>query len=537
MAPRKLTPPVLGADASQKAVAALRKHLSAQLSPVLCVEDAALAARCRAMASRESARHASQPDARQEAFPLDGADWSQLREDLTALAERTLQKLAPDVPRLPLDARLCLRRYPPGHKGQRLGAHVDDTLCTLLWASTPGLEILAPQDDAAWSGADVAKVGLPTMGPPPKTVEEHDWATVTPPSADCFLFTPGNGWGAHVALPLRSPTLHRVAVGGDVERLSLPLLVSVRGDYGSALNAVGDALRQISLDGAAPEATAASAGAGATAADGGAAEDRLSPLTEVLGAELLQHLDAESLCRLNMCARLYGEEVENGRSRCEDVARTRALDLMQGHVAGLCALKGASSVRQLEQGTFRAFLTLFYKRLAAEGHRRFPYLPDGRTPRPTSRWPKGRHGFQGWFHTLDALEAGPVAAFAAAEAVSTMVVSMPNADYDVVHNAVLAAALEAANRALLARPGEFGVLVKRRHPAVGDDEERIAALLARHGGLRWEPSKRVLHTGLSALQRATFRSLRHAIDAKDALNADEALKFMSAGSEWNRFFA
>ena len=110
MAPRKLTPPVLGADASQKAVAALRKHLSAQLSPVLCVEDAALAARCRAMASQKSARHATQPEARQEAFPLDGPDWSQLREDLTALAERTLRKLAPDVPQLPLDARLCLRR-------------------------------------------------------------------------------------------------------------------------------------------------------------------------------------------------------------------------------------------------------------------------------------------------------------------------------------------------------------------------------------------------------------------------------------------
>ena len=133
MAPRTLTPPVLGADAS---IDALRKHLSAQLSPVLCVEDAALAARCRAMAAKASAAHASQPDARQEAFPLDGEDWAQLREDLTALAERTLQRLAPDVPRLPLDARLCLRRYPPGHTGQRLGAHVDDTLCTLLWAST-----------------------------------------------------------------------------------------------------------------------------------------------------------------------------------------------------------------------------------------------------------------------------------------------------------------------------------------------------------------------------------------------------------------
>ena len=169
---------------------------------------------------------------------------------------------------------------------------------------------------AAWTGEDVAKVGPADDGPAAEVVQEDDWATVTPPSADCFLFTPaGNGWGAHVALPLRSPTLHRVAVGGDVERLSLPLLVSVRGDYGSALNAVGDALRQIALDGAA------------------AAEDRLSPLTEVLGVELLQHLDAESLCRLNMCARQFGlEDPTSRRSICEDVARERALDLMDGHV-------------------------------------------------------------------------------------------------------------------------------------------------------------------------------------------------------------
>ncbi|CAH0372086.1 unnamed protein product [Pelagomonas calceolata] len=519
MAPRKLTPPVLGADASQKAVAALRKHLSAQLSPVLCVEDAALAARCRAMASRESALHASQPDARQEAFPLDGPDWSQLREDLTALAERTLRRLAPDVPRLPLDARLCLRRYPPGHTGQRLGAHVDDTLCTLLWASTPGLEILAPQDDAAWNGADVAKVGLPTMGPPPKVVQEDDWATVTPPSADCFLFTPGNGWsGIVTSVPLRSPTLHRVAVGGDVERLSLPLLVSVRGDYGSALNSVGEALRQISLDGAAK-----------------AAEDRLSPLTEVLGVELLQHLDAESLCRLNMCARFFGEEhATTRRSRCEDAARERALDLMQGHVTGLCVLEGVSSVRQLGQQVFRAFLVAFYKSLAREQCRTFPYLPDGRRI-PKGRWPKWRQDFQGWFHTLDAFEAGPVAAYAAAEALRGLAMAVTGGSPP---QAVLDAAREAADRALLARPGELRVWVDTRRDLPHDDG-RIAALVAGQGG-RWErnydsddysdDSYDTMFFGT-----ATFPSLRHAVEVKDALRADEAVECLSVQYlDWER---
>ena len=531
MAPRTITPPVLATDASQKAVAALRTHLSAQLSPVLCVEDAALAARCRAMASRASARHASQPDARQEAFPLDGDDWAKLREDLTALAERTLRRLAPDVPRLPLDARLCLRRYPPGKRGQRLGAHVDDTLCTLLWASTPGLEILAPQNDSEWSGTDVAKVGLPTMGPPPKVVQEDDWATVTPPSADCFLFTPGNGWGAHVALPLRSPTLHRVAVGGDVERLSLPLLVSVRGDYGSALNSVGEALRQISLAGA-PAAEDSSAGAEADSADG---SDRLSPLAEVLGVELLQHLDAESLCRLNLCARFFGEEGENGRSRCEDAARERALDWMQEHVAGLCVLEGVSSVRQLGQQVFRAFLVAFYKCLTRDQCRLFPYLPDGRRI-PKGRWPKWRHGFQGWFHTVDAFEAGPVAAYVAAGTLRGLAMAVTGGSPP---RAVLDAALEAEDRALLARPGEFRVMVYTTR-SLPHDDERIAALVAGQGG-RWvrtydssDDSDDSFDT--MSFGTATFPSLRRAVEVKDALRADEAVEYLSTGDFPGDFF-
>jgi len=416
---------------------------------------------------------------------------------------------------------------------------VDDTLCTLLWASTPGLEILAPRDDAAWSGEDVATVGLPTMGPPPKIVGEGDWATVTPPSADCFLFTPGNGWGGIVtSVPLRSPTLHRVAVGGDVERLSLPLLVSVRGDYGSALNSVGEALLRISLDSAAPEATAASAGAEADAADG---SDHLSPLAEVLGVELLQHLDAESLCRLNLCARFFGEEdATTRRSRCEDAARERALDLMDGHVTGLCALEGVSSVRELGHNIFLAFLSAFYECLATEGHRRFPYLPDGRTLRPKSRWPKGRRAFQGWFHTLDAFEAGPVAAYAAACAVFYLAqacVDLGQYERTNPANAVLSAAHEAADRALLARPGKFEVLVATRQflsfrpDELAAHDERIAALVTNNGGSRWERSTE-RGGAPDTCGIATFPSVRHAVDAKDALRADEAVEGLSAGSDW-----
>jgi hypothetical protein len=260
-----------------------------------------------------------------------------------------------------------------------------------------------------------------------------------------------------------------------------------------------------------------------------AAEDRLSPLTEVLGVELLQHLDAESLCRLNMCARFFGEEdATTRRSRCEDAARERALDLMDGHVAGLCVLEGVSSVRQLEQETFRAFLTACYRCLAGVGCRLFSYLPDGRRL-PKNRWPKRRHGFQGWFHTLDAFEAGPVAAWAAGHAVRGLAEAVTGGGPS--REAVLAAAREAMERALLARPGECRVRVETRR-SLPHDDERIAALVAGQGG-RWErnydssddsdDSYRMTPFGI-----ATFPSVRHAVDAKDALRADEAVGHLSS---------
>ena len=314
-----------------------------------------------------------------------------------------------------------------------------------------------------------------------------------------------------------------------------------------ALNSVGEALREISLAGAP------------------AAEDRLSPLTEVLGVELLQHLDAVSLCRLSLCARLFSKEDSTTpgrrivlefpgnsprlysvrppaprRSICEDVARERALDLMDEHVAGLCALEGVSSVRELGHNIFLAFLSAFYECLATEGHRRFPYLPDGRTLRPKSRWPKGRRAFQGWFHTLDAFEAGPVAAYAAACAVFYLAqacVDLGQYERTNPANAVLSAAHEAADRALLARPGKFEVLVATRQflsfrpDELAAHDERIAALVTNNGGSRWERSTE-RGGAPDTCGIATFPSVRHAVDAKDALRADEAVEGLSAGSDW-----
>ena len=284
-----------------------------------------------------------------------------------------------------------------------------------------------------------------------------------------------------------------------------------------ALNSVGEALREISLAGAP------------------AAEDRLSPLTEVLGAELLQHLDAESLCRLNLCARFFGEERENGRSRCEDAARERALDWMQEHVAGLCVLEGVSSVRQLGQQVFRAFLVALYKRLARDHGRLFPYLPDGRRI-PKGRWPKWRHGFQGWFHTVDAFEAGPVAAYVAAGTLRGLAMAVTGGSPP---RAVLDAALEAEDRALLARPGEFRVMVYTTR-SLPHDDERIAALVAGQGG-RWQRTYDSSDDSDDSFDTmsfgtATFPSLRHAVEVKDALRADEAVEYLSTGDFPGDFF-
>ena len=236
--PRPLhKPPVL--DCSTTDVAAgddVRAALASTLSPVVALEGHGLAARCAAVAAAASAAHGAGHGARQEAFALDGvADAAALKADLVALARRALAAVAPGFPAdAALDARFSLRRYPAtgdGRDAPRLGAHVDNTLCTLLWSTGPGLEVLAPRrDDAAWTAADVRSVGLPTMGSEPKVVGDGDWAAVDA-RAGAVLFTPGEEWTrcAHTraAAPLRSPTLHRVVLPGDETRLSLPLLVSL----------------------------------------------------------------------------------------------------------------------------------------------------------------------------------------------------------------------------------------------------------------------------------------------------------------------
>ena len=212
---------------------------------------------------------------------------------------------------------------------------------------------------------------------------------------------------------------------------------------------------------------------------------------------------------------------------------------MDGHVAGLCALEGVSSVRQLGQQVFRAFLAAFYQYLELDGNRMFPFLPDGRTRRPDKRWPKGRHSFQGWFHTLYGFEAGPVADYAAACALYRLADNWhgprePGAPEDEHRPAdnLLIVARERMERALLARQGEFEVLVGIVSETMALDE-RIAELVTRHGGLRWARS---IHNGKrEPYGMATFPSLPVAIEAL-ALRGEEEVRFMDAGQDWQRFF-
>ena len=105
--------------------------------------------------------------------------------------------------------------------------------------------------------------------------------------------------------------------------------------------------------------------------------------------------------------------------------------------------------------------------------------------------------------------------------------------------AVLDAALEAEDRALLARPGEVKVDVKTRR-LLPHDDERIAALVAGQGG-RWERTYDSSDDsddsfGTMPFGTATFPSLRRAVEVKDALRADEAVEYLSTGDFPGDFF-
>jgi hypothetical protein len=168
--------------------------------------------------------------------------------------------------RLELCGRLCLREYPyqPSATGVRIGAHIDSTLMTLLWADGPGLEVLSPPelpsgqtiDDGealnhtahaaggegsagSWTGEQVMSTGFPGLDGICREVREEEWAAVALPGEEPWspgplLLTIGSDWLSFPptaeGLPVESAVLHRVAVPTDYarDRFSLPFLVTLR---------------------------------------------------------------------------------------------------------------------------------------------------------------------------------------------------------------------------------------------------------------------------------------------------------------------
>ena len=146
--------------------------------------------------------------------------------------------------KLDVQGRLCLRAYPcaagdgaeaaPAAPSQRLGAHCDSTLMTLLWADAPGLEVLDPVKAADWTPDAVMRYGLPTMGElsEPACLREDQWARVHLDwSADPLLLTVGTSWLRHELMqtaPARCAVLHRVVLpDGTRGRHSLPFLADL----------------------------------------------------------------------------------------------------------------------------------------------------------------------------------------------------------------------------------------------------------------------------------------------------------------------
>ena len=70
------------------------------------------------------------------------------------------------------------------------------------------------------------------------------------------------------------------------------------------------------------------------------ATDRLSPLADdVLGADAFLHLNAQSLARLAMCARVFGKK-KDGRSLCDEAARQGVSALREKFSTGVKSIDG-----------------------------------------------------------------------------------------------------------------------------------------------------------------------------------------------------
>ena len=238
------------------------------LSPVLAIKGHGLERACTELAHTAREHHAAaraagaSAEPEQEALALDGPlheRAEELRSALLGLSARLLRvalgvesDAEAEARAGRLEGRLCLRRYPQRGgeaAAPRLGAHIDSTVLTLLWANGPGLEVLMPRDGRGgeegeggeggeggrWTAEQVLGLGLPTASAVElREAREDEWACVELPWEEgALILTVGLEWlecaPLRERMPMECAVLHRVAVpGGRQERLSLPFLVNLR---------------------------------------------------------------------------------------------------------------------------------------------------------------------------------------------------------------------------------------------------------------------------------------------------------------------
>lgn len=268
--------------------------LRGTVSPMLAIAHHGCERQCEAMAHAARTHHhvaIAHSSAPQHSCELSGpleVDAASLRESLGKLSWRLVEILAPgardemECRGETLEGSLCLRVYPPTDVQQgareidedmiglignqrgvtveargrkrgereetevRLGAHVDYTLLTLLWADAEGVEVLSPRGGEAvspsgavsppWTAEQVMALGIPTTADADtlRAPSEDEWALVTLGWGEgVLLLTVGAAWlGSCLAArsEAQCAVLHRVRLpcGASKPRHSLPFLVHVQ---------------------------------------------------------------------------------------------------------------------------------------------------------------------------------------------------------------------------------------------------------------------------------------------------------------------
>ncbi|GMI32271.1 hypothetical protein TeGR_g2336 [Tetraparma gracilis] len=180
------------------------------------------------------------PEARQHSVAQDNKE---LRASLDGLVEALLGALAVPSTDPPPQAEgvVSLRFYPaspppasssPPASGQRLGAHVDGNLCTLLYSTSPGLQVPSPSHPAnrGITRGQVQGYGMPTLAGEVLVLGEERWAFVDARDDEILLTVGNEFFGDALRFPEKGqvfgPVLHRVHDGcmGGKERVSVPFL-------------------------------------------------------------------------------------------------------------------------------------------------------------------------------------------------------------------------------------------------------------------------------------------------------------------------